>query len=190
LSYYTKEFDERVAELMRRGGIGFMPSDTVYGLTGRALDQTAVEKIYNTKSRAADKPVITLISSLEMLDLLSISGEEAKPAESYWPGPLTIICSAPAAPAWLRRHGQTLAVRMPDYPQLLKLIDQTGPLVSTSANLQAQPPVTSAAEAQRIFGERLDFYVDKGQLADRQPSTIVKMEANDLKIIRQGAIEL
>jgi L-threonylcarbamoyladenylate synthase len=190
VSYNTPEFDRKVIGLQQNGGIGFMPSDTVYGLSGRALDRLAVEKIYDVKGRDADKPLIILISSLKMLDLLSISREEVKSLENYWPGPLTIICHAPVAPAWLHRGGKTLAVRWPDHPELLKLIDLTGPLVSTSANKQGQFPANSVAAANEIFGESLDFYVDKCRLNNRQPSTIVKREANKLIVIRRGAIKL
>jgi L-threonylcarbamoyladenylate synthase len=189
VSYWTKNFDGQVTGLLQNGGVGFMPSDTVYGLSCRALNRPAVERIYEIKGRDWGKPFIILISSLEMLDLLSIDREEVKPAEKYWPGPLTIICSAPAAPAWLHRGTQTLAVRIPNQPELLKLIDQTGPLVSTSANQQGHTTAASAAEAKEIFGETLDFYVDQGRLSNKS-STIVKLEQGKLKVLRQGATKL
>jgi L-threonylcarbamoyladenylate synthase len=189
LSYHTLEFDGQVVGLLQNGGIGFMPSDTVYGLSGRAMKQAAVDRIYQAKERDADKPFVILISSLKMLDLLSIDREEVRPAQKYWPGPLSIICNAPNAPAWLQRGTKSLAVRLPDYPDLLKVIDKTGPLVSTSANKQGKATVNSAAEALRLFSDSLDFYVDKGLLDDIS-STIVKMDKDKLKVIRQGATQL
>lgn len=167
-----------------------MPSDTIYGLSGRVLDKAAVERIYKVKERDADKPFVILISSIKMLDLLSIDREEAKLAEKYWPGPLTIICKAPAAPAWLHRGAESLAVRVPDHSELLKLIEQTGPLVSTSANKQGDATFKSAQEAQKVLGESLDFYIDKGRLDSTRPSTIVRVEKGQLKVVRQGAIKL
>jgi L-threonylcarbamoyladenylate synthase len=211
MSYYTQEFDGQVVEILQRGGIGFMPSDTVYGLSGRALGKTAVEKIYDIKGRDGDKPFIILISSPEMLDLLAphqnlseavgnriverqvfgagLSVEIKTLIDKHWPGPLTIIFDMPTAPAWLHRGTKTLAVRWPDYPELLKVIDKTGPLVSTSANKQGHDTVTAVTEAQRVFGESLDFYVDKGYL-DNMPSTIVRMDKGKLEVVRQGALKL
>jgi L-threonylcarbamoyladenylate synthase len=82
-----------------------------------------------------------------------------------------------------------LAVRVPDNFELRNLIKKTGPIVSTSANLRGQEPAKTVKEARKYFGDRLDFYVDAGHL-DSQPSTLVKIENNKLKVVRQGAYEI
>jgi L-threonylcarbamoyladenylate synthase len=185
----TNEFDAQVIRLLKDGGVGFMPSDTIYGLSGRALDQTAVAKAHKIKDRSGRKPFIVLISNTKMLDLLSINREEVKPAEKYWPGALTLICAAPSSPAWLHQGLKTLALRIPDNPDLLELINQTGPLISTSANFEGQEPAVTPKEAMTVFGDKLDFYVDKGPLQG-QASTIARLGHGRVEVIRQGTVKL
>ena len=185
----TDRFDDQVIEILKRSGAGFMPSDTIYGLSCRALDEQAVGRAQKLKKRDSNKPLIVLISDVEMLNLLSISSSEVEPAKKYWPGPLTLICSAPRAPGWLQLGTKTLAVRIPSNKDLVNLIQKVGPIVSTSANLQGQKPLTTAAKAIKVFGEKLDFYIDAGKLTGK-PSTLVEVEDGKLKIIRQGAMKL
>lgn len=124
-----------------------------------------------------------------MLDLLSISYNQTKVIEKYWPGPLSVIFDTPAAPAWLTLGTGSLAVRFPEHPQLVELINNTGPLVSTSANTSGSYPSKTVKEVQEVFGDGLDFYVNAGEL-DNHPSTLALIEAGQLKIIRQGAVKI
>lgn len=189
MAYITDEFDDEVVRLLKKGGAGLLPTDTIYGLSARALDAAAVERIHKIKLRDSGKPLIVLISDLKMLDLLSISPDQAEPAEKYWPGALSLEFQAPSSPPWLHRGVGHFAIRMPNHPGLLELIEQVGPIVSTSANLQGEPAVRSAEEAQGLFGDRLDFYVDAGEL-DNPPSTLAIVENGRLKVIRQGSIKV
>lgn len=189
MTYKTYSFDDEIVRRLGQGGIGLLPSDTIYGLSGRALDEAAVIKIRRIKGRDNQKPFIVLISDLRMLDLLSIPPEQAETFERYWPGPLSVVFQAPGAPDWLRAPDGSLAVRLPDYPELTALIDKAGPLISTSANLQAQDPVKNVREAEGLFGDELDFYVDAGEL-DIPPSTLARIENGKLKVIRQGSIKI
>lgn len=164
-----------------------MPSDTIYGLSCRALDKNAVERLHKLKRREK-KPFIVLIADTTQLSKLGIITTDVTPALRYWPGPLTIIVEAEAAPKSLHRGTKTLGVRQPNNPDLLKLMKNVGPLISTSANLAGEQPVNTAAEAQKMFDDTLDFYVDVGTLKS-QPSTIIKKDNYKLEIIRQGAIK-
>lgn len=190
MSYITKQIDEMVISILLNSGIGLIPTDTVYGLSGRALDSLALEKLHKLKDRGNQKPFIILISDFKMLDSLSVNKEEVRFAEKYWPGPLTIVCDAPNSPIWLNLGLNTLAVRMPKNDNLRDLIDQIGPVISTSANLPGQRVVKTAQEAQNIFGERLDFYIDTGEINNTFPSTIVKSSKSGLQILRQGAFKI
>lgn len=185
----TDGFDQKVIELLKNGGVGLLPSDTIYGLSCRALDKKAVERVRILKGRDAGKPFIILISDIKMLDLLSISENQAEAVKQYWPGAVSAILQAANSSDWLQRGTQSLAVRLPDYLELRNLIRQVGPIVSTSANLQGQPPVSSAREAQKIFGDKLDFYVDVGEL-NKPPSTLAIIEDDKLKVVRQGAVKI
>lgn len=190
MSYLTARLDDRIATILKDGGIGFLPSDTIYGLSCRALDEEAVERLHNLKVRDKIKPFIILIADYKMLDMLSIEPDETIPILKYWPGPLTAILSASESPAWLQLGTKTLAVRIPAYPALIKLLKEVGPIVSTSANRSGTQPLNSIAEAQEEFGEELDFYVDQGNLGESLPSTIVKISGGELEVIRQGTVKI
>lgn len=190
MSYVTPKIDERVVGLLKAGGVGLMPSDTVYGLSCLALDKGAVLRLHNLKDRSQYKPFIILISNIEMLDQLSIFDIPNDLVANYWPGLLTIILEAPSSPNWLNQGLSTLAIRLPADKNLLSLIDRLGPLISTSANIEGKPTVTTAQEAQATFGSKLDFYVDKGIINNAYPSTIVKIVDNQLEIVRQGALTI
>lgn len=190
MSYTSSSFDDKVVQLLQNGGIGFMPSDTIYGLSCRALDQSAVEKIYQIKLRDAHKPMIVLISETSQLQQLGIAADQVKLVEPYWPSALTIICEAPDSPEFLNRGTKSLAVRMPDDNKLRELISKVGPIVSTSANYQGEEPINSVDKAKQMFSEQLDFYIDGGDLGHNQPSTIVKIEQGTIKVLRAGAVKI
>jgi len=189
VSYVTKSFDNRVTESLKNGAVGFMPSDTIYGLSCRALNKNAVERLYKIKKRGKNKPFIVLISGTSQLPDLGVITTDVAPALRYWPGRLTIICDANNAPVWLHRGTKTLAVRQPDDEALRNLIDKTGPLISTSANLASNKSALTVNKAQKYFGEKLDFYVDKGAI-NRKPSTIIRATFSKVEVVRQGAVKI
>lgn len=185
----TGSFDKQIVRLLKSGAVGLLPSDTIYGLSCQALDRHATERIHSLKDRSYGKPFIILISDLRMLDLLSISRDQADIIKDYWPGGLSVVFKAPKSPPWLQLDTNTLAVRMPSGSMLRDLIAQVGPIISTSANIAGNEPASSAKEAQRIFEDQLDFYIDAGEL-NNLPSTLVIVESGQLKVIRQGAVKI
>lgn len=189
MAYLADSFDNEIIVRLQNGGVGVLPTDTIYGLSCQALDKQAVERIYELKGRNSKKPVVVLISDLNMLDLLSIDKASAEVIKKFWPGKLSAIFEAPNAPAWLTRGAGSLAVRWPDYPELCKLIDESGPLVSTSANPEGKTPANSIETTRHYFGESVDFYVDTGPL-NGLPSTIVEIKPGQLEVIRQGVLKL
>lgn len=190
MSYVTDSFDDEVVELLKSGDVGFMPSDTIYGLSCQALNESAVERLHRIKGRDKNKPFVVLISEIKMFDLLGVSYNKViTTVEKYWPGPLSVIFPAPKAPVWLHRGTKTLAIRSPDNKDLRDLINKVGPLISTSANPKDRPPASSVAEAKKYFGDKLDFYVDTGK-RKAIASTIVRAENGKLVVIRKGAIEI
>lgn len=166
-----------------------MPSDTIYGLSCQALNESAVQRLHKIKARDKNKPFVVLISELKMLDLLGVSYNKVITAERYWPGSLSVIFPAPKAPVWLHRGTKTLAVRQPGNKDLRDLIDIVGPLISTSANPEDRPPASSVAEAKVYFSEQLDFYVDIGK-REATVSTLVRAENGKLVVVRKGALEI
>lgn len=188
VSYLTNTLDDRVIELLKAGGIGLMPADTIYGLSARALDEQAVERVHTLKRRDANKPCIVLISKPEQLGELGVLPPPKDITDKYWPGGLSIECDALKSPAWLHRGTHAFAVRLPNYPELQKLIDEVGPIISTSANLQGDPPINNVTEARQKFGESLNFYVDIGDLGQRAASTLIVIKDGRPQVVRQGAL--
>lgn len=166
-----------------------MPSDTIYGLSCRALDERAVERVHKLKKRDPGKPLIVLISDIAQLNDLGINPNQAEPIKNYWPGKISMEFSAPESPAWLHRGTKKFAIRMPANKELDELIKKTGPIISTSANVQSGKLASSLAEAKRCFGDRLDFYIDAGTIRSK-PSTIVVVKNGKLAVDRQGAVKI
>ena len=116
-------------------------------------------------------------------------------AESYWPGALTLVLPASEkVPAAMNSIDQTtIGVRVPNFPLALKILEQTGPLATTSANLSGQPPLESIAEIEAEFPEVLTLVLSElatAATASSLPSTVAKWTGSNWEILRQGAIEL
>lgn len=170
--------DADVVTTLQRGGVVLARTDTIYGLLARAEDQTAVERIYTLKGRDPEKSPITLISNLEQLyDPASQAIQEV--IAGYWPGRVSIIVPSRHAPEWVRRHNDSVAYRLPDYPALQQLIDQVGALIAPSANPEGLPPARTIAEAINYFGDDVDLYVDGGEVpTDVQASKLLRVDDN------------
>lgn len=189
MSYDTDRFDDEVVKLLKSGAVGFMQSDTIYGLSCRALDKKAVERVYVLKRRDSNRPCIVLISKINQLKDLNIDLTQAGAMSNYWPGKISLEFNAPDAPMWLHRGMGRFAVRMPDDAELLRLIDSIGPIISTSANTQGGDPAVDVYAAKKYFGGGLDFYIDRGKI-DSEPSTIVIIKNGKLNVDRPGAVKI
>jgi len=188
--------NEEIIKIIKKGGIGFLPTDTIYGLVGSAFSQEAVERIYHTKNRDPKKPFIVLISSLKDLEKFghSLTAEEKAWLSKVWPGKVSIILSLPASHQkefkYLHRGTKALAFRLPKKKALLEILKKTGPLVAPSANPEGAPPFEGLREAKDYFGSQLDFYVSAGKRLGGAPSTLVKLDQGQISIIRQGAVKI
>lgn len=170
--------EARIASLLKLGQIGVFPSDTIYGVHGLALNQAVVERIYKLKVRPKQKPFIILIHSLEDLKLFGfkIDNQTRQILQQVWPGKVSVVL------------GST-AFRMPEDALLRRILEKTGPLISTSANLSGQDPAKNITGAKNYFGEKVDFYIDGGNLA-ASSSTVVSLSKGKMKILRQGEVNL
>jgi len=173
----TKD-SKQVIEILKKGGVGVLPTDTVYGLVGRAEDKKAVERIYKLKKRNKSKPFIILISDLSDLKKFEVSPskEIISFLKKIWPGRISIILPLQSLRfSYLHRGKKSLAFRIPASIFLRKVISKTGPLVAPSANFEGEPPAVSIEEAEEYFGDRVDFYFDKGE-QDKPPSIILELK--------------
>ncbi len=179
--------DSRLADILAGGGVGVLPTDTVYGLVCSAANKEAVERLFTVKSRT-NQPGTILAASVEQLAELGIKQRYLKAVEQYWPNPLSIIIPCGPELAYLHMGKNSLAVRIPANDELIAMLSQTGPLMTTSANAPGATVAESIAEAQAYFGDAVDFYVDGGVLGQRPPSTIIRVVDDAIEVLRQGAL--
>lgn len=167
-----------------------IPTDTVYGVVARAADQAATERLYRLKSRD-NKPGTLIAASIDQLEELGIKRRYLKAVEQFWPGAVSVVIpvSDPKL-AYLHQGKLSLAVRLPDQPDLQRLLAATGPLLTSSANQPGQPPAETVAAAKEYFGDKVDFYVDGGDLSGRQPSTVIRVLDDAIDVLRPGAVPI
>ncbi len=179
---------KQVIQNLISGGIGVLPTDTIYGIVGSALNPDVVAKIYRLRKRNLKKPLIVLISGFaDLLKLgIKLKSEQEKILKQIWPGPISVILPCPKK-SWeyLHRGTRSLAVRMPKNKTLRAILAQTGPLVAPSANFEGQPPATTVAEAKEYFKNNINFYEDGGK-KKIIPSTLIKLNRDKVEIIRKG----
>ena len=182
----------RAAELLRAGGLVAVPTETVYGLAGNGLDAAAVEAIYAVKGRPAVKPLSLLVPDAGALERYCSPVPPAAYAlaETFWPGPLTLILnSRKVEPDIVRAGGDTLGLRCPDHPLTLALLRECSlPLAAPSANPSAAPSPKSAGEAAAYFDGKIAGILDGGPCALGRESTIVDLSAVPYRIVRSGAL--
>jgi L-threonylcarbamoyladenylate synthase len=184
--------DSKLVEIIKNGGVGVLPTDTLYGLVGSALNKKSVEKIYKLKKRNSRKKVIILIGSLSDLKLFSVSfnNEFKKIISDFWPGKVTIVLPVQTKKfAYLLKKTKTLAFRLPKKTKLVSLLKKTGPLIAPSANREGERPAKTIIEAKKYFGNEIDFYVDDGK-QESLPSTIIRLRNHRLMIRRKGAVKI
>lgn len=177
---------------LKNGGVGVIPTDTIYGLVGQALNRQTVERIYRLKQRSPQKPFIILISSasdLEKFDI-SLDKETQKILEKVWPGEVSVVLECNDRDLeYLHRGTNTLAFRLPDNQELISILNETGPLVAPSANLEGAPNAKNILEAKKTFGDQVDFYLDKGEKIS-EPSTLIQITDGKIEILRQGKVRI
>lgn len=173
-----KSFTAEVAELLKNGAVGIIPTDTVYGIVTQLSNQAGIERIFDIKNRPLEKRVGTILFSdpVQVEDI--IQPRDLLMAEVYWPGPTSVIFQIGTNLSYAHRGHKTLAFRIPEKHSLLSLLQKTGPLATTSANRADQPTATTLEEALGVFRESVDFYVDGGDLSNKKPSSIIEIKSD------------
>lgn len=174
--------------VLRNGGVAVMPTDTIYGIVGRAENPVTVERIYLARQRMPEKPCIILISRENEIEKFGIvlSGEQKNKIKEYWPGPVSVVLDCKDESfTYLHRGTETLAFRLPGEGWLRSLLTQTGPLIAPSANTEGSLPAGSTEEAKKYFGDKVDLYVDVGTIVGKS-SKIIRLYKNGASsIIRE-----
>ena len=179
------------ADAVRAGEVVVIPTDTVYGIGCDAFNNDAVDTLLATKRRGPDMPVPVLVGSwVTIQGLVREFTETAKTlVEAFWPGGLSIVVpEAPSLPWNLGDTRGTVLLRMPNQPLALELLQETGPMAVSSANISGNPPATTATEARQQFGDAVPIYLDGGTAEIGEPSTIIDLSGPAPRILREGAI--
>ena len=194
----TKIFQNDISEaseILRRGGLVAVPTETVYGLAANARSESAVEKIYEVKGRPPVKPLSLLVPERGALREYGAdvpAGAHAL-AEKFWPGPLTIVLRAKpgAVPGIVLAGGDTVGLRCPDHPLTLALLRHCGlPLATPAANPSGAPPPKTAGEVLSYFDGKIDGVMDGGPCGVGTASTVFDMSRTPYRVLRQGALTL
>lgn len=179
------------AHSVASGQLVVLPTDTVYGVGADAFDATAVGALLDAKGRGRDMPVPVLVGSWTTIEGLAsvVSARTWDLIEAFWPGGLTLVVEHAPSLSWdLGDARGTVAVRMPLHPVAIELLEITGPMAVSSANVSGRPAALSAADAQEQLGDNVAVYLDGGPSTTGVASTIVDVTAEIPRILRMGAV--
>jgi tRNA threonylcarbamoyl adenosine modification protein (Sua5/YciO/YrdC/YwlC family) len=182
-----------------RGALVVLPTDTVYGIAADAFNAIAVQRLLDAKGRTRQSPPPVLVAGVAMVRALVAELPSAVEdlIATFWPGGLTVVLPSQPSLNWdLGETQGTVAVRMPDHRIALELLEETGPLAVSSANLTGDPAALDAQDAQQMLGDRVDVYLDGGPAAVGVASTILDATplvgggTGRIRVLRKGAIDL
>jgi tRNA threonylcarbamoyl adenosine modification protein (Sua5/YciO/YrdC/YwlC family) len=179
----------RAAEVFRRGGVGVIPTDTVYGLACCISHPEAVQRLYALKDLDPKKPLAILVGDMPMIGRYAkgISNPVFRMMKRVLPGAYTFILNAtPEVPKIMLRKRKTIGVRMPDNPIALDLLAQLDePLITTSVRTPDDDFINDPGTIDQIYGSRVDLVLDGGALAP-DPSTVVDLSEGEPVLVRSG----
>lgn len=184
------ETNKDLKEILANGGAVVLPTETVYGLFAKAMDERAVNHVYELKNRPRDKAMNLNVASYE--DILSYSKEQPdylkKIYDAFLPGPLTIILKAnDQVPKWINSGLATVGFRLPAHPVTRELIQAEGPLIGPSANKSGMASGRYFDQIREQFDFQVTGYQDDDALLGLD-STILDLSVTPTRILRQGKI--
>ncbi|NLK76972.1 MAG: threonylcarbamoyl-AMP synthase [Clostridiales bacterium] len=192
LTEEDKKKIEAAGDILKQGGLVAFPTETVYGLGADALNPEASKKIYAAKGRPSDNPLIVHISNMKALEKITseIPEKAKKMAKEFWPGPLTMIFpKSEQVPLETTGGLETVAVRMPNHPIALALIDAGGGYIAApSANTSGKPSPTKAEHVALDMDGKIPMILDGGAVGIGIESTIVDFSTEIPMILRPGYI--
>jgi L-threonylcarbamoyladenylate synthase len=180
----------RVVDAIQHGKLIVYPTDTLYGLGASIFKIDAITSIFQIKQRPFSLPLPIAVSNIHMLSqYVQLNSLIQKFADHFLPGKLTLICrKKPEISNLITSDNETVAIRIPNDQIALKIINKTGPLIATSANIHGQLTPKSISEIRKLFKpEDIEVYIDDGSRSGA-PSTIVDVTGSRPQIIREGSI--
>ncbi len=190
--------NKNLIKVLENNGVVIMPTDTIYGLVGKAQNESVVNRIYNLKKRTPKKPCIILIGNINELKKFSIvfSKKQKHAIKKYWSisaiadidqcEPTSIILDCPDERLkYLHRGTKTLAFRLPAQKIFRDLLIKVGPLIAPSANPEGLPTAQDVTEAKKYFNETVDLYIDGGTVANKSSKLIQLHKDGSVSILRE-----
>ena len=188
----NEEEIKEIANDIKEGKIVVFPTETVYGIGTNGLNEEAIGKLFKLKKRPKEKPISLLVSDIDMINKVAkdISETEYNIIKRFMPGPLTIILRKKEnVPDILTAGSEFVGIRIPDNEIAKKLIEYSGiPIATTSANISGKESNTNIKDIMLEFKEKVDYYIDGGRSKLGKASTVIKVEDNKIKILREGSI--
>ena len=180
---------EKAFQIINQGGIIIFPTDTVYGMGCDPYNKEAVKKIYKIKSRDNKKLVPVLVYSIEIAEkIVEFNQFTKKLVKKFWPGPLTIIVKVTDEKIKESLNLENkIAIRVPDHKCTLDLLKKCNFLVGTSANISGDVSHTNPEECLKKIND-YDIFVNGGTITSKGESTIIEIENEQIKIIREGSL--
>jgi tRNA threonylcarbamoyl adenosine modification protein (Sua5/YciO/YrdC/YwlC family) len=189
----TREDVERAAEAALRGELIVIPTDTVYGIGTRPDDPGATARLFDAKRRPRDLELPILVPDAATAERIARFDDTARRlAARHWPGALTLVLErTTASSTWdLGGNRATVGVRMPDDPTALGVLERTGPLAVTSANISGEPTPATCAELETLFGDSVSVVLCADGELSGTASTVVDCTVDPPTILRAGAIDI
>ena len=188
----------RAAELLRAGGLVALPTETVYGLGASALNEDAVNRIFEVKGRPQDNPLIVHVAGPEALRewCRDVPETAYRLTARFWPGPLTLVLNCrktgdPYIPDRVTAGLDTVAMRCPDHPATLAVIREAGiPIAAPSANLSGKPSTTTALHCLHDLTGKVEAVLDGGPCRVGLESTILDLTVDPPRVLRPGGVTL
>lgn len=181
-----------VVEVLRKGGIAAVPTDTLYALAANVNSASAVNKVYRIKSRPSTVPLPLLLS--DIADISKFASQVPKLAwdlaNSFMPGSLTLVlCKSHNVPSYVSNGRETIALRVPDHWVPRMIVKRLGyPITGTSANKTGLPACSTADDIRNQIGNYVDHVIDDGTCKSGRPSTIVDVSGKHPFLLREGTV--
>ena len=183
---------ERAVGVLKDGGVVAVPTDTLYGLAADVFNPAAIDRVFDIKGRPQDLALPALVNGWEQVGRVAknVPPQAQALAERFWPGALTlVVMKAEGLPDRLTAGGATVAVRMPDHPAPIKLINGLGgPITGTSANISGGADPSTLLELSDQMGGRVAHVFNEDPAPKGTASTVVDITSGEPELLREGAI--
>ena len=188
--FLQKDNLNEAVEAVSKGFIIGIPTETVYGIGVDPYSEEAVKNLFNIKERDDNKPVSLLVPSYSSIHKLDIISEIPEVVDLYWPGPLTVVVETNEnfVDGVGTKSPNTIGLRVPDNGLTVELLNMTGPLAVTSANLSGQKEANNHEEAYKTFSDNVTYYIE-GEAIHGDGSTVIDLRVSGGEILREGPLK-